>query len=155
MKYFATLLLCMLSSLSYAEEGFPKGCQPVSVLDTPLILKTTKPPVLALVHNLSNSEVWVTHPVADPGASAGWSSKLQGGNWSAMALQNDTFELNCIESRPGHEQQVPCAGVLAICLWQATKMPAGEGTYWAGEDMSLAALTAHLGGRGFVLPTTQ
>jgi hypothetical protein len=154
MKFFVSLLFCLLMQHGYADEGFPKDCQAMSTLDSPLILKTAKPPVVALIHNVSNSEIWVTHPIADPSANADWSSKLQGGSWSALALQDEVFELSCIESRPGHEQQVPCAGILSVCLWSGVKMPADKGTYWAGEDMALSVLTAHLGGRGFVLPTS-
>lgn len=154
MKYIMTIFLTLLSPCLFAEEGFPAGCKPAAVKDDPFVLKSTKLPELVLVHNLSNSEIWVTHPVTDPSASAGWSSKLQGGNWSALTLQSDTFELSCIESKPGHEQQVPCAGLLAVCQWSGIKMPTGDGTYWAGEDLSLTALKEHLSGRGFVLPTT-
>lgn len=33
------------------------------------------------------------------------------------------------------------------------KIPASDqGTFWVAEDLSLAALTAAVGGRGFVLP---
>ncbi len=155
MKYLLSLLLCIFSTVVFAEDGFPKGCQPISIVDDPLILKTAKPPVIAFMHNVSSSEIWVTHPVKEPSASAGWSSKLQGGNWSALAVQDETFELSCIESRPGHEQQIPCGSVIAVCVWSGVKMPTGDGTYWAGEDMTLPALTAHLGGRGFILPTAQ
>ena len=105
-----------------------------------------------MIHNLSTIDLWITHPVTEASANAGWSSRLQGGNWSALALDKESFELSCIESRPGHEQQVPCAGLLAACQYSPVKMPKAEaGTFWAGEDMALSALKAHVGSRGIVI----
>jgi hypothetical protein len=103
--------------------------------------------------------LWVTHPVTNPGASAGWTTRLQGGNWTALALKKGPFVLNCIESRPGHEQQVPCEGEIAVCKWNAkkVKIPAdSQGTtFWVAEDMSLDALIAAVGARGFVLHLSE
>jgi len=43
---------------------------------------------------------------------------------------------------------------LAACEWVSVTIPKdGKGTFWAGEDMTLSALTAHVGSRGFVLST--
>jgi len=136
----------------HADEIFPPGCKPIIVKDESLILAAPKPMVV-MIHSLAKGDIWVTHPVSDPSASAGWSSRLQSENWSALALHDKSFELSCIESRPGHEQQIPCAGVLAVCQWGSEAMPAEEaGTYWAGENMTLSALTAYIARRGFVLP---
>lgn len=151
-KCILALLLMLISWNVNADEIFPPGCKAIVVEDQSVLLSTPKPAII-MIHNLSEGDVWITHPVADPSASAGWSSRLQGNNWSALALSEKSFELSCIESKPGHEQQVPCAGVLAVCKWSIKKMPQGvTGTYWAGEDMTLSALTAHITGRGFVLP---
>ena len=154
MKCLLLSCLLLLNFPAFAEEDFPVGCQPIAVKDSTIMLKTNKPPALVLIHNITSTEHWVTYPVADASASAGWSSKLQGGNWSALNLQDESFELTCVESNPGHEQQVPCSGILSVCIWEGVKPPNGEaGTYWAGEDSTLSALKASVGGRGFVLPT--
>lgn len=154
MKLLPGLIFLLLASAAQADENFPASCQPIGVQSDSLILKTTKP-LVVLVHNLSASDLWITHPVSDPGASAGWSSRLQAGNWSALAVDKDAFELSCIESKPGHEQQVPCMGMIGVCEWPDVKIPAQlTGTFWIGEDMALSALTAQMGGRGFVLPVS-
>lgn len=151
MRYVLSMILMLVVFSTYADEIFPQGCKPL-VVDEELVKLSTKKPTLVMVHNLSNMDIWITHPVSEPSASAGWSSRLQAGNWSALALDKKSFDLSCIESRPGHEQQVPCAGLLAACQWSNVKVPKTEsGTFWAGEDMSLTALTAHVGSRGFVL----
>ena len=152
MKYIVSIILLLTAFHSCADEIFPPGCKPLVVSDELVTLSTEKP-TLVMIHNLSKLDLWITHPVTEASANAGWSSRLQSGNWSALALDKKTFELSCIESRPGHEQQVPCAGLLAVCQWTKVKTPKSEsGTFWAGEDLALSALTAHVGSRGFVLP---
>ena len=155
MKYLLLLLFIAMGAVAHAEEGFPVACQAVAVQQESVTLKT-KQPLLVLIHNLSRGDLWITHPVSDPSASAGWSSHLEAGNWSALAVDKESFELSCIESKPGHEQQVPCVGVIAVCEWSTVKLPAQAiGTFWAGENMTLQALTAHLGGRGYGLPAAS
>jgi hypothetical protein len=152
MKILLSLLLLLMGHMIYAEDGFPVSCKPIAVQGESIVLKAKEPQVV-LIHNLSPSDLWITHPVSDPGASAGWSSRLEAGNWSALAVDKESFELSCIESKPGHEQQVPCSGVTAVCEWQNVKIPEqSTGTFWAGENLTLPALTGHLHGRGFVLP---
>ncbi len=155
MTYFLSIILFLYSFVINAGEIFPKGCEALTVHEE-LIKLSAEKPTLVMLHNLSNMNIWVTHPVSDPGPSAGFSSLIKAGNWSALALDKKSFELSCIESRPGHEQQIPCKDLLAACQWPSVNMPKSEaGTFWAGEDMSLSALTAHVGSRGFVLPTKR
>lgn len=141
-----------------AGEIFPVGCVPVEVHEEYVKL-TTGQPALVMIHNLSNVDLWITHPLSEPSASAGWSSHLQSGHWSALALDKKTFDLSCIESKPGHEQQVPCAGLLSVCQYPNVKASSknqdASGTFWAGEDLPLSGLIAHVGSRGFKVPSPK
>ena len=151
MNYILSIGLSLLTWSASAEEIFPPRCVPLVVTGDLVELPAAKS-MVTMIHNLSNTDLWVTHPVAEPNASAGWSSHLQAGNWSTLVLNDEKFELSCIESRPGHEQQVSCSSVLAVCQWPATAMPEkAAGSYWAAEDMPLASLTAYIKRRGFVL----
>jgi hypothetical protein len=152
MKFVFSILLVLHAAIGNADSAAPPSCTPLVVKDESIIL-TTKKPILVLIHNSSKGDLWITHPISEPSASAGWSSRLQADHWSALALNKESFELSCIESKPGHEQQVPCAGAISVCLWSSVQIPTeGSGTFWAGEDMSLNSLMEHLGGRGFKLP---
>lgn len=153
MRILLSVYLLLLSTALFAESTLPKGCQAIPVQGESVTLKAKKNK-LVFIHNISNLDLWITHPVTDPGASAGWTSRLQAGKWSALVVDKPTFILNCIESRPGHEQQVPCEGVIAVCKWKGVKIPASAqgNTFWVAEDLSLDGLTAAVGGRGFVLP---
>lgn len=145
--------LCSVAAV--AESILPVGCQAVAVQGESVTLQSEKNK-LVFIHNVTTADLWLTHPVTEPSASAGWTSRLQAGNWSALAVDKPAFTLTCIESRPGHEQQIPCEGAIAVCDWQGVTIPKKEkGTFWAGEDMSLPALTAAIGGRGFVLPVAK
>lgn len=135
-----------------AESTLPAGCQAVTVQGEAVTVPAKKNS-LVFIHNLTAVDLWITHPVSDPGASAGWTSRLQGENWSALSLEKGPFVLNCTESRPGHEQQVPCEGAIAVCKWKKIKFPENaKGVFWAAENMSLSALTAAVGARGYILP---
>lgn len=148
---FSVVFLFLVNNLN-AEEAAPSGCKPI-VVSGESILLSAKNSGLVIIHNISNVDLWITHPVSEPSASAGESSRLQERHWSALAQDKNAFELSCIESKPGHEQQVPCAGVVSVCHWSTVKMPTqSSGTYWAGENMALNALITYLGDRGFELP---
>jgi hypothetical protein len=152
MKLLVTLYCLLMASLGWAESTLPVGCQAIKVQGETVTLKS-KNSQLVFIHNLTPTDLWITHPVTDPGASAGWTSRLQTDHWSALAVDKPPFLLSCIESSPGHEQQIPCKNAIAVCQWDGVQNPTKEqGTFWAGEDMSLAALTAAIGARGFVLP---
>lgn len=155
MRVLVSICFLLMSSWVLAESTLPAGCRPVAVQGESVTLKSQKSK-LVFIHNLTNTDLWITHPVAEPSASAGWTSRLQAGNWSALAVDKPPFVLNCIESRPGHEQQIPCEGAIAVCQWSGVKIPGNEqGTFWAAEDKSLDALTAAIGARGFVLPAAK
>jgi len=152
MKYILLTIILLISFVSNAKEIFPPKCKPLMVNDELLKLSAEKP-VIVMIHNLSNVELWLTHQEKDSSANAGWSSKLQANNWSSLALTEKSFDISCIESQPGHEQQAPCNGLIAACVWSNVEMPESlSGTFWAGEDMTLSALTAHIGSRGVILP---
>lgn len=155
MKLVLSFIFMIMVAAVYADDNnLPTSCKPLQLKEGSLILAAEKP-VLVMIHNTSSTDIWITHPVSEPSANAGWSSHLQAGNWSALALDKDGFELSCIESKPGHEQQIPCGSVISVCNWSTVVMSAKEkGTFWAGENMPLPGLLTHLGGRGFELPAS-
>lgn len=149
----STILLIMgISYGCFANNIPPSGCKMVPFSGATVIL-SKEPPSLVLLHNVSALDVWITRPISHPSASAGWSSRLKPKHWSALALGSQQIELGCIESKPGHEQQIPCEGVLIACRWQGfvdarmTQKP--NQTFWAAEDMRLPALLMAVERQGF------
>lgn len=151
MRIIIGLFLCLVAGALFAKSGFPVGCKAIVMRGQTVNLKTKHAKTM-FIHNISSSDLWLTHPVTGEGANAGWTSRIQAGNWSALAVDKPSFILGCIESKPGHEQEVPCEGAIQACQWRQANPPKGEkGTFWAAEDQPLAVLTAALESRGFVL----
>lgn len=153
MKCLFGIFCCILAFSIHAQEVYPEGCVPWAIHDAVPVIKAQQPLILML-HNLSDTNLWVTRPSSDSGAQAGFSSLLQAGKWSALAINQNkaSLPLQCIESKPGHEQAIPCGDVLAICQWPNTKFPeASSGIFWAGENMLLDPLLAYVARQGYVL----
>ncbi len=152
MRIIVSLCIWLIAGALFAESSFPKGCSAVVVKGQTVTLKA-KHNKIVFIHNVAGSDLWVTHPVSSEGAGAGWTSRIQADHWSALAIDKPNFILGCIESKPGHEQEIPCEGAILVCQWAHVNAPKGEkGTFWAAEDQTLNALTSAVGSRGFVLP---
>lgn len=151
MSLIKITVLWLAVSTTVLASSIPLGCVPLKMAGETLALALKKPSLI-LMQNTSENTVWLTHPVADPGASAGWTSQIQSGKWSALALREKNFSFTCTESRPGHEQQIACAEAIMACVWKKAKIPAEEkGSFWAAEDKSLSELKAALSARAFTL----
>jgi len=156
MRAFTLVISLILSFVSYAEEIYPVGCIPLIVKDELISIPAASPRVV-MIHNLGVVDLWITHPVSDPNTSARWSSHLQTTNWSALIINHASFKLSCIESKPGHEQQIACKNVVGVCEWKGTlpKIKKSNGIFWAAENMQLNPLIAYMGRQGFILPTSK
>ena len=145
--YFCFLLL---SLTAHAESTLPKGCKPITVQGELVTVKAKKNKLL-FIHNLTDTDLWITPWAKNTTDSNELTSRLQTGNWSALTLTKGTFNLQCIESRPGHEQQIPCENAIAVCQWSKVTFPKNYSNVWAKENMSLAGIKAAIGANGFVL----
>jgi len=104
---------------------------------------------LYLLNNKSDSDYWITHPVKDPGASAGWTSDINPGNWSAFTVNIPGFELTCMKSGQSSMDTLPCEKVLRVCRIQNPAFkPDMSGNYWVSEDKPLEAVLDEIKGRG-------
>ncbi|PJD93094.1 MAG: hypothetical protein CK426_00100 [Legionella sp.] len=146
---FLFLISIFLYSMNGVAVSLPQGCHAVAIKGDALIVEAVHAQ-LVYIYNHSDADLWLTHPDKEPGLSAGWTSRLQAGHWSALKVAKGPFALTCIESRPGHEQEVPCEGLIMACQWQTVKMSPTKGTFWAAEDLLLDELNAAVVQRGFV-----
>lgn len=151
MKILSLFLGLMISGMGWTASFIDKHCQPIGVKNSEALLKVAKPSLIIL-QNTSDHIIWLTHPVKDPGASAGWTSELSSKRWSALYMSpaKSDFNLACIESTPGHEQHISCADVLKVCILTADVKPENaNGTFWAVENIRKKELMAALAQRGF------
>ena len=147
MRYCLFMTLLIIFPILHAEHSKPeaiKPCKPIVVNKDPVVLSSDKP-VIIMVHNPSANALWITHS-SSPHSSTSFSSLLDPGRWSALRLngKDGAFELNCVESRPGHEQQVPCIGLISLCQSALAKVDKTMETALLGENMELTALKEQL-----------
>lgn len=155
LRHLFFLILVLSLNTTYAKEVFPDNCVPF-VLDkeSELTMLNVTPPQIVMLHNLTDNDLWVVHPVKEPSASAGWSTKIHSDKWSALMLATNQFGLTCIESLPGHEQQVQCAEVLAICTHQIISnidIEKFTTTYFIAENLGLKEMMSYIGRQGFIM----
>lgn len=144
MKRCLFLLLCVVVAYAQAESFNPKGCRTVSLQNGALTLTKIRPARI-FMHNTTGAKLWVTHPDTDINNKVNWLSQIQAGHWSILALSRPSFALICIESQPGHEQQVPCESVLDFCaLSKDTHNEVDKKTMWLAEDITKTLLKDYL-----------
>jgi hypothetical protein len=153
------IFLATLAILSFtncpaedAKYSFPDSCKPdgFQFRNNELVLNPGSEQGLYLFYNDSANDVWLNHSVGkDPGASAGWASNLNTGNWSAFAINKDNFALTCSESEPGAVKELSCDKVLKVCKFAKPYFkPEETGSYWVSEDKPLTNVLGEIKSRG-------
>jgi len=151
MRLFLIIITLLVScSTTIAAPMLPRGCRAVAVQGDTITLHSKKR-TLVFIHNTTTMDLWITHPAAEQETNSNWTTKLQSDRWSALVKPAGDFVLHCIESKPGHEQQIPCAGTVGACKWKKVSLPEGSEA-WVGEDLPLAELKAVVGNKGMALP---
>ena len=149
------IFLCFMMNFlpAHARDIFPYGCKPV-VLSGDSVEIPVGDLRLMLLHNLSHADIWVIGQSKNK--TQVMSTKISAGLWSALAVDKVSLGLNCIESRPGHEQHIACLDVLAVCEWPLSSRPEhAKDVFWGAENKTLGPLKAYLGRHGFVLPSVE
>jgi hypothetical protein len=113
MKYGVVILIYFFLTKVHAYQeinniAFPKGCQPMKFSE---VKKNTE----VMVYNLSAGDIWITYVPLANNIEAEKSVLLQAHHWSTFISGKLKRTFLCTESRPGHEQQVPCTAVIAAC----------------------------------------
>jgi hypothetical protein len=148
MRYLFVVLMCYVTSLM-AEEMYPIGCEPL-VVDSENVELAADKYSLIMLHNISNNDLWVIQKLKADSAKSIFTGKISPGKWSTLVVNKKAVKFYCVESKPGHEQQVSCMDVLAICQWPKAIIPKKiKGISWASEDMEILQLIAYIERQGF------
>ncbi|WP_367608054.1 hypothetical protein [Legionella sp. W05-934-2] len=152
MKKIVQILLAMLTLTQVYAIELPKNCHLVGIKSENLKLKTEKDRVI-LIHNISDSDIYLSHVSSnDPGAQAGWTSRVDKNKWSALKLGKMEIRFQCVEVKPGHEQQISCQNILSVCRVAPIEQPKnGNGSYWVTENQTLSNMLEAVSSRGFQL----
>ncbi len=150
---FISLIVCLYFPLTlWGNEILPAGCMPIVISE--LIHLPPGKPRLILLHNLSETTLWLI-PRANT-TKANLSSALAPQQWSSLHLDQHALTIGCIESKPGHEQEIACHDRVAVCEWIPNRHPKKpSGIVWAAENMTLTPLIAYLGRHGFIVPSSS
>lgn len=154
--------LCLLGIL-FATTGYAnellENCKTdqVRVLKQRLILHTklNHEPHLVLLRNVSKDELIINHVVVHPSASAGWSSYLRPGNYSALMVSQPRFSLICHKMDDGKYIPVSCNKVITTCYFShfRDEQKVANGTFWVVEDKPLKTVMQEILARKIFLNT--
>ena len=131
MRLISLLVMCMLGvNAAYAKVG--TSCVPavVSSENKDIILPGPDDSGAAKIYffnNVSQKSLWLDHPVEHPSASAGWSSYMRSGNWSAITVNRKNFKISCAVIEPGKVDYLDCAKAIAICAPKQEKVEVKKG----------------------------
>jgi len=104
---------------------------------------------LFILHSVSGETFQVTHPVGGGTASAGWTSEIDAGRWSAFAADSKAFKLSCMKPADGGVKTLPCDNVLKVCELPNPEMPADlSGSFWVSENKNREGVIAEIKSRG-------
>lgn len=144
MKYWLGCISVLISFSLFATESFPKNCKVFAFKGENLVIKAPKPKVI-LINNQTEATLFLSHT-----GNTGLTTKIDAAKWASLVVHQKKFIIQCIESKPGHEQQVPCEGMLTTCQLSKVKIPQSrDKTFWAAENLDRKALENHLAESGF------
>lgn len=127
MRFFIFLLAVLMTFILHANPA----CQPLTLQGETLHLLTKKP-MLILFHNITMNNLYLTSDTLDP-------SLIAPDQWSLLALTDKEITFSCLESRPGHEQHIPCESALTVCQIKKTPKPPAQ-TGWLAENKTTSPL---------------
>jgi hypothetical protein len=87
-----------------------------------------------LIHN-STSGAIVINQLNTTGAmgGAGWTSKIDANQWSALAMSQSNLALNCESFSPPYYRMMDCSTGLSVCSYQSK---GNTGSFWIVENTS-------------------
>jgi len=102
-----------------------------------------------LIKNRTQKSIWLDHPVKHTGASAGWSSYLKPGDWSALWVDKNDFSISCSVIAPGKMETLECTQALSVCnpthlVYSSHR----KSTFWLVEGKPWKELLKGLQARG-------
>lgn len=142
------------ASLKEAQK-FPEGCsnEGFTYEDKTIRFNSDNSPTqrVYLISNQSARAIHLNHIKSDMGASAGWLSRIDKQQWSALAVNQPNFSLTCINYTPPNFGAISCQSIVSVCSYPAT---GNAGTYWVTENKPLDELLKTMQQRGIKVSTT-
>lgn len=146
---FLAILCTITYSTSFAAQSLyclPKKLMPENqniILNTAAYQHAAR---LYFIKNISPITLWLSHPqtkhghaphlVADEGgiAHAGWDSKIDPGNWSAILLTQKDFAISCASLKKHQVKILDCSELISVCEPNIELSINVRGNYWFVEN---------------------
>ncbi len=145
------------ADLSHSDKFFLKKCnqEGIKVINKQLILnfnkKINNDSWVYLLQNISDQPVYINHPAEHPGtASAGWMSRLDEKQWSALMLTRKNFMITCQSNLANAIKEQPaCKKLIKIYRFKPQTLSTDkQGNYWIVENKSLNRVIKNMNIRG-------
>lgn len=142
------LLMGLLSVLVMDIVAFPKGCNPLSGIKNTITFNA-KGQALYFIHNKGMFPIYLAFTNTTGTAHAGWTTKLDSQQWSALTLEDRSLPFRCIEEKPGSEQRVSCERVVEACLYvKVIFNKKNKGSYWVADNDTLEMIDEKVRAQG-------
>jgi hypothetical protein len=109
---------------------------------------------LLVLKNITDRPILLTRNIKHQGASAGWSTTLKGGRYSALQVNSRRFVLMCAHPESLTASHTNCAKVLST-YWLPVKVhhknDLASGSFWVSENQILANLYHKVLARGYTI----
>ena len=117
MNYFFKLALFFIALPAMALT-LPPNCKIMPITDGKVAL-TGEKDALFYINNAHANNVYLANP-AQPDLTI----KVSPHKWAVLALkEKSASQFQCVESKPGSEQQLPCTHLVKICKLEKLKLP--------------------------------
>lgn len=109
-----------------------------------------------LINNVADYIVVINKVTNRTGMNAGWVTRLDAGNWSALAMDGDDTSFNCMARRevPPSMGYVSCAEALKVCMVAPAQGNTNGGSYWIAENQDLSTVMQKMKEKG-LLPVVK
>ena len=141
-----SFILTSMSGLVLAKEYLPRGCQAVALQGMTMdsLASSEK---LYFFHNISGKEIWLANRQS-PKLTVGMKPQ----EWNVLFTPAQALSWRCIQVEKGHEQQVACQEVLALCEWsvEPPESLTTKTALWLIENQSITESKAYLQRMGWL-----
>ncbi len=150
---FFFLGLCCIQTVVYAQDNGDNDCnnEGFTFYNGSLILNNDRQSTSRVfqIQNVGGGTVTLNREVQnDPDMNAGWSSSIDGGQYSLLAMNQNNFAFRCMINNPPIEIGLTnCQRVLRVC---AISPKNALGSFWISENKSLLETLRQLKSRRII-----
>lgn len=147
LKYGLIFICSLLCTAAFADKqlpsNYPPDCKPVGFhfKDKNIILKgplSSTNQAVYLLNNVAPSSYFFSRSITQPGASAGWNTKIDPAKWAVLVINKKNSAWSCQSAVPGNNELFSCKSVLKVCQYKGKVNQQSLSAVWPIENSPLA-----------------